>query len=48
MSFDLSWDTLAALKGGIRIHYSGADVMRDRQLLPRTVVLEWNKQAASP
>ena len=25
MSFDLSWDTLAVLKGGMRIRYSSAD-----------------------
>ena len=50
MSFDLSWDTLAALKGGMRIHNSGADLMRYRdcnELPPSAVVLEWNKQAAS-
>ena len=30
MGFDLSWDTLAILKGGMRIHKDGADPMRDK------------------
>ena len=48
MSFDLSWDTLAVLKGGMGMYDSGADPTRDRgctQLLPCVVVFEWNKQA---
>ena len=52
MSFDLSWDTIAVLKGGMSIHYSGVDPTRDTcrsctELLPRIVAFEWNKQAAS-
>ena len=49
MGFDLSWDTLAILKGGMRIHYGGADPTRDRgctELLPR-IVFQWNKQAGA-
>ena len=41
MSFGLPWNTLAVLKGGMRILYSGADPARDRgctELLPRLVV----------
>ena len=41
MSFDFSWDTLAVLKGGMRIPYSVADPMRNRgrtELLPHLVV----------
>ena len=41
MRFNLSWDTLAVLKGGMSIPYSGADPMRNRgcaELLPRPVV----------
>ena len=50
MSFDLSWDIFAVLKGGMRIPYSGADPTRNRgctELLPCMVVSDWNKQAAS-
>ena len=50
MGFDLSWDTLAIMKGGMRIHYSGADPTRDRgctELLPHIVVFKWNEQAES-
>ena len=42
MSFDLSWDTLAVLEGGMRIHYSGADPARDSgctELLPALLSL---------
>ena len=52
-TFDLSYDTLAVLKGGMRIHYNGADSKRDRgctELLPPpppVVVFDWNKQAES-
>ena len=41
MSFHLSWDTLAVLKGGMRIPYSGADPTRHRgctERLPCLVV----------
>ena len=51
MSFDFSWDTLAVLKGGMRIHYSGAYPTRDSgctELLPHVVVFNWNKQARLP
>ena len=40
MGFDLSWDTLAILKRGMRIHYA--------ELLPRIIVFERNKQAGVP
>ena len=42
MSFDLFWDTLAVLKGGMRIHYSGADPSRDSgctELIPTLLSL---------
>ena len=48
MGFDLSWNTLAIVKGGI--DYGSADPTRYRgctELLPRIVVFERNKQAAS-
>ena len=50
MSLDLSWDALAVLKGGMRIHYSGADPSGDSgcpQLFSGVVVFDWNKQTAS-
>ena len=50
MSFDLSWDTLAVLKGGMRIYHSGADPSRDSgctELLSCIVASNWNKQAVS-
>ena len=48
MGFDLSWDTLAILKKGMRIHYVGVDPKRYldcTELLPRIVVFERNTQA---
>ena len=50
MSFDLSWDTLTVLKGGMRIHYRGADPPRGSgctELLRRVVVFNWKKQVVS-
>ena len=50
MSFELSWDTLAVLKGGMRIYPSGADPSRDSGytvLLSCIVASNWNKQAVS-
>ena len=45
MSFDLSWDTLAVLKCGMRIRYSGADPTRNSGCTEPCCIL--NKQAAS-
>ena len=50
MSFDPSWDTLAVLKGGMRIHYSDADPSEDSgctEPLSCVVVFNWNKEVAS-
>ena len=43
MSFPLTWDSLAVLKGGMKIPYSGADPTRNRDCTYCIL----NKQAAS-
>ena len=49
VSFDLSWVTFDVLKGGMRIHYNGADPSGDSgctELLP-ALLSYWNEEAAS-
>ena len=50
MGFDLPWEVLATLEGGMRIHYGGANPPGNRgcsKLLTHIIILKGNKQAAS-